>query len=538
MKCCNMRGQSNILLAAIFVAVFVLLLVPLTLYIYYSSLSTPPLISLESRVLNTKVTRGEIVAVYDEYSQTILVLNNSGSDLDVEDLVVQFTCSETTSLISLGKTGLEKTKIFSGSSLLINLYQALSNACSNPQVNTIYIITREGIVIAARIVYPSELSTELPPGSPSTPQPITSAVIMVPVGVNPGDNITTIQYLLLKGFEIYTLDNMYQPTMLQPYDNLDRGMSGGVGGRYIWRLDKVYENTSIKIDNQVVRNIWLGYDPKNTSNYNIIITADKITIATPSYSKNTYVRVKIFGFKPLTQQGILALSNTWVTRPSEDIANYTFLTTSSTTTRLTLNGTAERVEIYVRSAGEESGYDPYIFFMNTNGVAQSAGIFFTTIDRIWGFSDSRNEGIDVLLDYSRSPLALVYSSFSISNSEYSAVVISVNYRFHDNEGNDAEGTSVDRPIFFVGLVDENSFIYSYRSFNFRELTRYEDTYPPTAQAQSTLIFIPLPDPSSGVKIFYVFIAIQDPYSYNTGNYLDDIDFTLFIESLVIIPVKG
>ncbi|MEM4745032.1 MAG: hypothetical protein QXX52_08680, partial [Ignisphaera sp.] len=200
-----------------------------------------------------------------------------------------------------------------------------------------------------------------------------------------------------------------------------------------------------------------------------------------------------------------------------------------------LSGRADRIEIYVRSTGSESSYNPYIMLMNTDKSSGSAGILFTSIDRTWGNITTRNEGVDSLLDYSKQALVLVYRDYVVSNYDSSAVVIAVNYRFHDNEGSDAIGTSVDRPIMLVGLVDENGAIYSYRSYTFRELTRYEDTYPPTAQAQSSLVFIPLPPRETGEKKFYVFIAIQDPYHYN-GN-LDDLDFTLYIESLSILPMR-
>uniref|UniRef100_A0A7C2VM51 Uncharacterized protein n=1 Tax=Ignisphaera aggregans TaxID=334771 RepID=A0A7C2VM51_9CREN len=267
--------------------------------------------------------------------------------------------------------------------------------------------------------------------------------------------------------------------------------------------------------------------------YNLIITANNMTlkIGQQTLSYVEYVRIKIYGFKPSAdQQGVLRLGNSWVARPSQDVASFTFVNVG-----LTLSGTAERVEIYKRDLVDGgTGYDPYIMLLNTDGGQGLAGILFTTIDRTYGSSSSINEGSDSLLDYSVKPIALAYKGYNISNTNHSAVVIAINYRFHDNEGSDAGGTTVDKPIMFVGLVDESGRIYSYRSFTFRELTRYEDTYPPTAQAQSSLVFIPLPPPEVGKKTFYLFVAFQDPYSYS--GFLDDLDFTLFIESLSLIPI--
>jgi hypothetical protein len=126
---------------------------------------------------------------------------------------------------------------------------------------------------------------------------------------------------------------------------------------------------------------------------------------------------------------------------------------------------------------------------------------------------------------------------TITNSKYLGVILVVNYRFHDNEGSDFYGVSSNRVIFEVGLMDSEGNVLSSRSFTFKELTRYEDTYPPRAQAQSASIFIPLPRPESsgGTKVYYPFIKIQDPYG-GSGN-LDDLDFILLIEGLGVLLVS-
>jgi hypothetical protein len=126
----------------------------------------------------------------------------------------------------------------------------------------------------------------------------------------------------------------------------------------------------------------------------------------------------------------------------------------------------------------------------------------------------------------------------LSNTEYSGVILTVNYQFIDNEGSDQDGVTVNKPIFILGLVEDVNGqyqVYTYRNYTFWELTRYEDTFPPVSQMQSSVLFFPLPDQSTGERKFYVFLSIQDPYWYN--GVLDDLDFALYIESLVLIPVR-
>ncbi|MEM1721093.1 MAG: hypothetical protein QXX89_02705 [Ignisphaera sp.] len=527
-----MKGQGNIIIAILFFSILILSVIPLTIHIYYALLNNQQLYEnpITRRVsIAMKEMSRDIRAFLNTSSSELYLTNIGGTDIEIEKAILHISCENTNHYID---THIQTT-IKSGQTVLISI--PIPSLCQNQRTVALHLITVEGSVISSTVLTPEDLqkiqsqlfNTTIPIG-------ISSAIQVIPMKLAPNDEIWNIS-IFRKSFNISTLDNMDNPTRISQFTDLGKGMSGGTTTKYIWRLQNVYTNTEIIINNLNIRNLWIGYDPRNTSRYNILITADRITSNTLSIggtgvTTNTYTRIKIYGFTPSSPREILRLGGKPITRPSQDVADYTFNNSA-----LVLRGRADRIEIYVRSTGSESSYNPYIMLMNTDKSSGSAGILFTSIDRTRGNITTRNEGVDSLLDYSTQALVLVYRDYVVSNYDSSAVVIAVNYRFHDNEGSDATGISVDRPIMLVGLVDENGAIYSYRSYTFRELTRYEDTYPPTAQAQSSLVFIPLPPRETGEKKFYVFIAIQDPYHYN-GN-LDDLDFTLYIESLSILPMR-
>lgn len=549
-----MRGQANVIIAAVFFSLLLILVIPLVLSMFYTASSRQPIYEdpvYKSLSISLKSVGQDITAFYNASNSMLLISNTGGGDIRIEKTILYISCpsgNTYTNYYINTKTGLV---VPSGKTIQLKLNATLP--CQNSNTKSLYLITSEGTVISAAVLTPQDLQAmggqRLNTTLPASP---TTAKTILPVAVSTQDTIWNISILRQKGFEIYTLDSATNPTKIMPYTDLSKGMRGGTITTYIWILRDVFERTSISISNQYVRCIWIGYDPRNTSRYNIIITTRSIQMSiggkqysSAQYSTSTYTRIKIYGFTPRTPNGILRLtdtrlgSNVWIKRPDQDVAEYTFLSSGQQPGQIvTLDGTADRIEVYTRETGTESGYNPYTMLMNTYG-SSAAGILFATIDRTYGGSlSSLNEGYDSLIDYSTLPLVLVYKGFAVYNTNSSAVVIAVNYRFHDNEGLDADGVTVDRPIMFVGLVNESGYIYSYRSYTFRELTRYEDTYPPTAQAQSSLVFITLPPRDQGVKKFYVFVAIQDPYSYNLINnyYYDDVDFTLFIESLVVLPV--
>ena len=534
------RGQSSTVVVLVFLVILTSLVVPLLLQLQ-SSYVTRLLEGLpETKVgaarLSAYAVTGELGGVAN-YSVsdgvvenlTIVVRNWSGREVLVEAVLAYVACGSTPRLVAL-----ERSISLNPQSELRRFYtrEVLSGFCPDMgSVDAVYLLTSEGAVVPLSTIKPAVVALPLPTGGERREAGLARAVELIPLPVEPSDSTWDPLSLLGKYFTVVTLDSASNPTRVDTSTPLMRGPS-------TWTFSRELFGVTLAVENQRVYNVWLGYDPLNSSRYNILVSARGISLRFGGISEapcgtSQYVRVLVYGFTSEDSRGVLSLGGRWVTSPSDNIANYTFLDHQGRDT-LYLRGRAERVLVYCRAPGSTTAYEPYVMLVAA-APRSGAGVLFTTIDRTYGFYNSRNDYTTELLDSSLGPLALVYRALPISNKNYTAVSITLNYRFHDNEGSDAFGTSVDLPIIFVGLIDELGNIYSYRSYNFRELTRYEDTYPPVAQAQSSVVFIPLPPSDTGERTFYVFIAFQDPYFYNVNNvYLDDVDFALFIESFTVI----
>jgi len=527
------RGQSSTVVVLAFLALLVTLILPLLLQLHSSytahllgGLPEPGMVAAR---LSAYATIGELsgVAEVDE-ELTVVVRNRSGRGVAVEVILAYVTCGDSSTLVTLGRS------IYLGPQSELKIVyssERLQALCpGGASVDAVYLVTSEGSVVPLSTIKPTAVALPPPEGGGELSEVgLTRSIKIIPVPVSPSDSLWSPISVLGRYFTVATLDGASNPTRVVT-------SAPSMVGTRIWTLSRSASGTSLTIDSQQVYNVWVGYDPRNTSRYNILITARGISLRLGGGSESPcgdqYVRVFVYGFVSEDSRGILSLGGKWVRYPSDNVANYTFLG-SQGRDQLYLRGRAERVLVYCRTTGSTSSYEPYLMLVST-ALRGGAGVLFTTIDRTYGSYTTRNDYEDILLDSSANPLALVYKTLTISNRNYTAVAITVNYRFHDNEGSDALGTSVDLPILLVGLVDEYGNIYSYRSYSFRELTRYEDTYPPEAQAQSSVIFIPLPPRDVGERVFYVFIALQDPYLYRSGSYLDDVDFTLLVEGLAVV----
>ncbi|MEM1961923.1 MAG: hypothetical protein QXY48_05520 [Sulfolobales archaeon] len=365
------------------------------------------------------------------------------------------------------------------------------------------------------------------------------------------DNIWDIESMLGgSGFVLAKPDNSFNPSRLELLDSFNSLLEGIRTASGRWVSQRILSSVEISMSDVEVRNVFLGYDPRDPSKYVLLITSDTSMTITLNGNRNTFctnlpaTRVKIYGFRSTAREGIIRIagdtsrfgSGVWIVKPDQDVGEYTFIGGSGRG-KISMIGIADRVEVYCfeTNSYRYTSYYPYILFMNTVGEPGRASLLFTTIDAVYGLASSPNDrpGSTPLQDFSQLPLALVYKRMEISNNNTKAVLLLLNYRFHDNEGNDFAGVTVDRPIIILGIIDDENRVVSYRSFTFRELTRYEDTYPSTAQAQSSLVFIPIPSKDSvGIKNYFVFIIIQDPYLNN--NTYDDVDITIYIESLTIL----
>jgi len=552
-----LRGQSDLIVAVIVFSVLLLVIVPLAQTLYVRMYNAKP--AIEESAVGGAV---DIAKMYVEQSlnitavvngaELLVMMSNRGStSVNVNSVITSVTCDGVQNLISpmeFKDVTLSPGRTYGG---VVNLTRYLTHCTArNVKVTGVYVITYQGNVISANVYSQKELE-ELMKTQVVT-KAVTQAPTILPAKVSNNEYIWDPNIILLKGFKLGTLDSITNPTKVIWSDSTTILNSEGMAGRdnYIWKLRTNLTDVSVIINNQVARNVYLGYDPRDPSKYVIMITSDSsITIGSITYCGGTQgSRVKIYGFKNTTSQGIIWVSGDsnrfgrngmWIQKPSQDVADYVFLNKTNSGI-VSLTGVADRVEVYCREkeTSGETGYAPYILFMNNKPVDGVMSLLFTTIDRLPGNNYSVNEGSDrkSLQDRSTKPLVLVYlgDDLEIRNDNVSSVAILLNYAFHDNEGDDFGGVSVDKPVMIVGVVDEGGNVVSYRSYTFRELTRYKDTYPPTAQIQSSVVFIPLPPPETGVKKFYVFIALQDPYSWNTGNYLDDLDLTLYIDSLAVL----
>jgi hypothetical protein len=529
------KAQSNVILPAIFLAVFTIAIAPLAIFMIQVGQTTPSEKPLKPVLQGSRFIRGEMQGVYDENSTGLLLINNAGEDVDVDRLIIQLLCSGNTQTIGVSSVG----RIHSGGSVSLNVSQYIPTTCKDPTIKTIQVVSQTGVVMPVRVVSLKELlsGSTGPGGGTNTSMPIAS-----PITIDLSSS--TFSGVLYRGGSIVTVDP-------------DRGMTGGLqpghGYRWVFKLDKVFNNVAITIWNQPYRNIWIGYDPRNPSRYNILIATDYIEITTPYYSTGYYTRVKIIGFTPSTPY-IVKLGGIEVYKPSENIANPLF--SFQTGQLIYLNGIAERVEIYVRipetqAGGYTTGYEPYMLYMNTKPSQGLKGLLFTTIDRLYGFLETVNEYYSetnfirygLLNDYSIYPLVFIYTGYEIRNVNHTGVILTLQYQFIDNDADDY--VTVDLPIMEVGLVElvekegkKYYYVYSYRTYNYVELTRYEDIYPPSTGIQSDILFFPLPDPSTGNRTFYVYLLIRDPYWYRWDSpTLDDIDIALYIEQFTLIPLR-
>lgn len=541
------RGISNVIVATLVFTALALTLPTVLFYTYVSRVANEieaiSYLEVEERV---KYVDMNVTALIDGAGNLyVVVFNRGGRQVDIEKMLVLTHCSGEGLILGLPnskitlKPGAYHEHVITRSQL----------PCSGATVSGVYIVTSEPRIYSAKLYNLTEMEMYFPGTTQERALPPQSYKLF-PVG-RVSEPWNTSRTLGNGGFIFAVLDSPYSPTKLDlsnPGIVISEGMSNSRG---TWQRTALLENIRIKANDVYVRNVILGYDPRDPSKYVIMLTNDgSISLEVNAYpitycSGASATRIKIYGFISSNPQGVLRVSGdssrfgsggAWIKTPSQDVADYMFLGGSSRG-RVYLNGSADRVEVYCLSVSSgASSYEPYILFMNTVKRHTTGALLFNTIDVVWG--DRNTQDDSGLLDVSRYPLALLFKSpeLDIDNNNTKAVLIAINYRFFDNSGDDFGQVTEDRPIIIVGVVDDEGNVVAYRSFSFRELTRYEDTYPPTAQAQSAVAFIPIPAPTSvGLRKFYIFISIQDPYlRNNSNNNIDDLDVMVFIDSIEVI----
>ncbi len=236
---------------------------------------------------------------------------------------------------------------------------------------------------------------------------------------------------------------------------------------------------------------------------------------------------------------------------------------------LYLNGTADKVEIYVEGNVPVTNYRPYIHIMDVdrNGVGE---VFFTTEDynsespcdlddAIYEYEFFKIEIIEDLRDMStevnrtacsfalqlknvygegvRCPAMFYFvdERYRVNGNKYAMVTLAVKIYYHDAEGGDVD--CVDNPrAFMIGFFlvdpgpdgkpgDYNDTIVSANMLMYQQLDDWEDTWPPNKNFITLMVPLLVPEED---KEFYVAVGFMDPYGA-TYSGLDDVEFTAAIE---------
>jgi len=545
-------GQGSLIISVTVLALFVLIILPTATYLIIrapsSSVRFLPETHSEFVELVSYTTRDVNATVFVDKNNvvTIAIVNYGTSEVNVVAVFYRLAYPNGTTAVLREKTSIN---VGPNSIATHQSHEILEYCSTNCRIVNVMLLTDKGTVITPR-TYSEELLEEF-----MVSQEVALVRLHTYLPLPYYDPSSIRDTLKNSGFRVGApgvSPSIEDPRLLEvPRSGASVAGVRGVGTGAYYLYEEEYVNVdSISLSNASVGNLYLGYNPRDTKKYDIMFSWNRagsdvsLTISgrnmnLGSVCPNGY-RVKIIGFKNLTSY-IIKLSNGVEISPDPDPAKYSYLT-SRQGVRIYLTGSAEIVRIYCRSSDTnyETSYEPYVMLTKFSADAPGPSLLVAFEDVYYGFEDTKNDAYSsgkVLQDYSVVSLRLVYNSSTlITNSRYVGVILVVNYRFHDNEGSDFQGVSSDRTIFEVGLIDSDGNVLSSRSFAFKELTRYEDTYPPRAQAQSVSIFIPLPRPeiTGGTKVYYPFIVIQDPYG-GTG-YLDDLDFTLLIEGLGVLLV--
>jgi len=147
------RGQGNTIVAVLFFSIFVLSVVPLTLYIYTTA-NRPPAyedVRYSSLSASLKSVAGDIVAAYNYVNRTLDIANRGGSDVNIERIVSFVTCENQRYMVDT-RTSIA---IPSGQDMSIPLDlppPQLLSTCANPTIDAVYIVTEEGAIISSTII--------------------------------------------------------------------------------------------------------------------------------------------------------------------------------------------------------------------------------------------------------------------------------------------------------------------------------------------------------------------------------------------------
>jgi len=228
---------------------------------------------------------------------------------------------------------------------------------------------------------------------------------------------------------------------------------------------------------------------------------------------------------------------------------------------LKLNGTAKQVIIYLDADYlgllniTQGSYDPYLFSADVDGNGYPELLFITEDEScsnanlesiIFGRSNdvahessfyiNENTWAD---DWSVKPFFINLTGYSVDGGRVALVQVAVRVYFHDNLFDNQQLIKVfevgiplsdevedrSRVIFGVYIVDSTTgSIVSSREWNFDELDKLENTFPPNKNFAVLSATLPVPQNST----YFIAIGFQDPYEH-TDDGFDDGDFIIALE---------
>ena len=256
-----------------------------------------------------------------------------------------------------------------------------------------------------------------------------------------------------------------------------------------------------------------GHDSPGSTRY-VKIGDIKYVIGGSGYYKR--YRIVVYGF-----EGVVSLGGGQVSSPS-------IFECSSSLCVLSLSGTADLVALYANVEGVPAssvGFEPYVLTGDVRGSGFMS-LVFTTIDSTTGGDNSTyndRNAYGYLLDFTQSPLRLVFSNFEINNTRYGVAVLSVKFVFFDNSGVDV-GEADNRVVARLGLYDtqSRSWVYKYE-LSYYELCRYEGS----SITKDFILRVPTPE-EVGSKNYYIALELIDPYYYSSSG-SNDLDLTFILE---------
>ncbi|MFN3267955.1 MAG: hypothetical protein ACK416_01700, partial [Zestosphaera sp.] len=194
-----------------------------------------------------------------------------------------------------------------------------------------------------------------------------------------------------------------------------------------------------------------GQDSQASTRY-VEIDGNRYLIGASGYYRR--YRIVVYGF-----EGSVSLGGNLIGSP-------TIFRCSSSLCILRLSGRAKLISFYANEEGvttDTIGFEPYVLTGDIRGSGFMS-LIFTTIDST--SSGNRNTHNDrnrygSLLDYTQTPLRLVFRNFEIDNTKYSLAVLSVKFTFLDNSDVDVDEAD-NRIIVRLGLYDAQKKVWVYK----------------------------------------------------------------------------